>query len=99
MAEFLFPLKGKSLAATSLSLPLNIFPMKSQVFTMTEGSEFIPLDKLLKLCRLVNSGGEAHAFIMQGAVRLNGEIEMQKRKKIRVGDKVEFNGEQIAVQA
>tara|TARA_R110000868_G_scaffold19102_2_gene82651 strand:+ start:866 stop:1087 length:222 start_codon:yes stop_codon:yes gene_type:complete len=73
--------------------------MKSQVFTMTEGSEFIPLDKLLKICRLVNSGGEAHAFIMQGAVRVNKEIEMQKRKKIRVGDSIEFNGEKIEVQA
>ncbi len=73
--------------------------MKSQVFTMTEDSEYIPLDKLLKLCRLANSGGEAHAFIVQGAVRVNGEIEMQKRKKIRVGDKVEFNGEKIEVQA
>ena len=83
----------------SLSLLLKTFSMKSQVFTMTEGSEFIPLDKLLKLCRLVNSGGEAHAFIMQGAVRVNKEIEMQKRKKIRVGDSIEFNGEKIEVQA
>lgn len=73
--------------------------MSDHIFSLPPENEFIQLDKLLKLMRQVNSGGEAHAFIVQGAVRVNGEIEMQKRKKIRVGDSVEFNGQKIMVQA
>lgn len=73
--------------------------MKNHVFTLTENSEFITLDNLLKLLRLVGSGGEAHVVITEGLVKLNGEIEFQKRKKIRTNDKVEFNNQIIEVKA
>lgn len=73
--------------------------MTSHIFNLTDDNEFITLDKLLKVMRLVGSGGEAHAVILEGMVLLNGEVESQKRKKIRVGDKVEFNGQRIEVKA
>jgi len=66
---------------------------------LTDGNEFIPLDKLLKLARVVGSGGEAHAAIQEGMVTVNGAVELQKRKKIRAGDVAEFNGESIKVEA
>lgn len=69
--------------------------MKSQTFTLNNDNEFITLDTLLKLMRLVGSGGEAHAAVTEGLVFVNGEVEMQKRKKIRAGDKVEFNGQHL----
>ncbi|HKL39217.1 MAG TPA: RNA-binding S4 domain-containing protein [Cryomorphaceae bacterium] len=72
--------------------------MTGHSFKLSEGTEFITLDKLLKLMRLVGSGGEAHMVIQEGMVKVNGEVEMQKRKKIRAGDKAEFNGQQIEVQ-
>jgi len=72
-------------------------PMTSHIFTLTNNNEFITLDKLLKLLTLVGSGGEAHAVIQEGMVLVNGEVELQKRKKIRVGDKVEFNDQHIEV--
>jgi ribosome-associated protein len=71
--------------------------MTSHTFTLTEGNDFITLDTLLKLMRLVGSGGEAHAVIQEGMVEVNGVVELQKRKKIRAGDKVEFNGQHIEV--
>lgn len=71
--------------------------MTSHTFTLTEGNDFITLDTLLKLMRLVGSGGEAHAVIQEGMVEVNGAVELQKRKKIRAGDKVEFNGQHIEV--
>ena len=73
--------------------------MKNHIFTLTNDSEFITLDNLLKLLRLVGSGGEAHVVITEGLVRFNGEIEFQKRKKVRAGDKVEFNSQTIEVKA
>jgi ribosome-associated protein len=48
--------------------------------------------------QLVNSGGEAHMVILDGLVKVNGVVELQKRKKLRVGDNVEFNGEYIVVE-
>lgn len=52
--------------------------------------EFIELNKLLKIMNLVESGGEANIFIENGEVKVNELLETQKRKKLRPGDKVEF---------
>ena len=53
-----------------------------------ENQEYIQLNQLLKATGLVGTGGEAMIRISEGEVFLNGTIETQKRKKIRVGDKV-----------
>lgn len=73
--------------------------MEQHTFTLKDGTEFIPLDKLLKLMNLVASGGEAHAVIQEGWVQVNGVTELQKRKKMRAGDIAEFNGQRIEVKA
>ncbi|HUH75471.1 MAG TPA: RNA-binding S4 domain-containing protein [Chitinophagales bacterium] len=73
--------------------------MTKHTFTLNNDSEFIALDKLLKFMQLVNSGGEAHAIIEDGLVKVNGEVEYQKRKKMRAGDHAEFDGQQIIVEA
>ena len=73
--------------------------MSKHTFKLSENNEFITLDKLLKILRLVGSGGEAHLVISEGMVIVNGEVELQKRKKMRAGDVAEFNGEQIEVEA
>lgn len=62
-----------------------------------EGKEFIELNKLLKICGFTGTGGEAKLAIANGEALVNGEIETQRRKKIRPGDKLEFRGEKIKV--
>jgi ribosome-associated protein len=57
----------------------------------------VELCKLLKIANLVSGGGEAKIVISEGFVVVNNEVEFQKRKKIRHGDIVEFNGEVIEV--
>jgi ribosome-associated protein len=52
--------------------------------------DYIELNKLLKIMSLVGTGGEANHFIVNGEVIVNGNVEIQKRKKLRPGDKVEF---------
>jgi len=59
--------------------------------------EPIELYKILKIENMVNSGGEAKAVIAEGLVRVNGEIETRKRKKIISGDVVEFGDEIIRI--
>jgi ribosome-associated protein len=66
-------------------------------FTL-EGYEYIELNKLLKILNLVGTGGEANVVIMDGDVVVNGQVEIQKRKKLRPGDKVEFEGTTITIK-
>ena len=49
-----------------------------------------PLNSLLKVLHLVGTGGEAHIRIDNGEVRVNGQIETQRRKKLRPGDVVKY---------
>jgi ribosome-associated protein len=56
-----------------------------------QGQEYIELNKLLKLLQLTESGGEANEVIVSGKVKVNGTVELQKRKKIRAGYKVQFH--------
>ncbi|MBL0715989.1 MAG: RNA-binding S4 domain-containing protein [Desulfosarcina sp.] len=59
---------------------------------MTIDKEPGELYKILKFENLVQSGGEAKYVIAQGRVRVNGELETRKRKKIVSGDLIEFAG-------
>ncbi len=50
----------------------------------------VELYKILKFENLVASGGEAKHIIADGLVRVNGEIETRKRKKIYPGDTIQL---------
>ena len=58
-----------------------------------ETDEFIKLGQALKKAGLVESGVDAKFFIQDGQVKLNGETELQRGKKLYNGDVVSFNGE------
>jgi len=58
----------------------------------------IELYKILKFEGLVGSGGEAKAVVANGLVKVNGLVETQKRKKIVVGDIIEFSTETFNIQ-
>ena len=62
-------------------------------------TEFIKLQDLLKLARLVMSGGEAKIVIQDGQVAVNGETCTMRGKKIYPGDVVSFNGHTLSVAA
>ncbi len=59
----------------------------------------IDLDQFLKLTGLVATGGEAKLMIQGGEVMVNGEVETRRRKKLRAGDEVIFDGECYVVEA
>jgi len=61
-------------------------------------TEYIELIKLLKVLNLVESGGQAKLVVEDGFVKLNGEVEYRKRAKIRVGDIVDFDGQEILIK-
>ncbi len=69
----------------------------SQAFVVELEEQPIELCNLLKLLDLVESGGQAKMLIADGYVALNGEICLQKRKKVYAGDTVEFDGQLFQV--
>jgi len=54
--------------------------------------EFIRLDSAMKLANMVVTGGHAKIVIQEGDVLVNGQVCTMRGKKLRKGDKVEFEG-------
>ena len=66
--------------------------------TITIRDEFIKLGQAMKLAGLVESGVEAKIEIQEGFVKVNGEVELQRGKKIYPGDIIDFDGQQVKVE-
>ena len=64
---------------------------------ITITTEFIKLQDLLKLANLVGIGGEAKIVIQEGKASVNGEVCTMRGKKIRPGDTVGYDGEELTV--
>lgn len=59
--------------------------------------DYIKLDNFLKIKNLVQSGGEAKMIILDGYVKVNGEEELRRGRKLYKGDIVTFDGEEYTV--
>jgi len=55
------------------------------------------LDNLLKILELVANAREAKQSISSGAVKVNGQVESRIRRKLRLGDVVEFQEQRISI--
>lgn len=53
-------------------------------------SEYINLGQFLKLADIIDSGGQAKAFLNNYIVLVNGEEEDRRGRKLYVGDEVVF---------
>jgi len=62
-----------------------------------EGREYIELNNLLKITGLCESGGRAKVLISEGQVKVDDEVELRKRCKIRTGQVVEFSGQKVKI--
>lgn len=61
-------------------------------------TEYIKLQDLLKLAGLTYTGGEAKVMVQEGLVKVNGVVCTMRGKKIRPGDRVEFEGKTLEVR-
>ena len=68
-----------------------------KTFKIQPDEEYIELNNLLKSMNWVSSGGEAKIVIKEGNVKVNNEVELQVRKKLRKGDKVQFESNTIQI--
>lgn len=72
--------------------------MSSEQFSL-DGHPFVELNNLMKILGWCGSGGVAKQLIADGLVKVDGEVELRKRCKIRQGQSVEFDGNTAVVAA
>ena len=58
----------------------------------------ITVGQALKASNLVGSGGEAKVLIQAGEVRVNGEVEVSRGRKLKEGDVVEVGDERLEIR-
>lgn len=68
------------------------------MYSITIRDDFIKLGQALKLAGLVDSGVEAKIVIQDGKVKVNGQVEYQRGKKLVNGDFVSYNGSEFTVK-
>jgi ribosome-associated protein len=61
-------------------------------------TEYIKLDSFLKAVNIASSGGEAKIIIIEGMVKVNGEIELRRGRKLYPGDRVEVDNRIFPVE-
>ena len=60
-------------------------------------TEFIKLQDAMKYANIVYSGGEAKQLILEGRVKVNGEICTMRGKKLRKDDTFSFMGRHFVI--
>lgn len=73
--------------------------MRETTFALDAGRDHVELNQLLKLVGLVDSGGAGKALVANGAVRVDGAVELRKTCKIRAGQEVQVGDTRIRVLA
>ncbi len=73
----------------------------SEAETSAESSSEKPrqlrLDQLLQLVGITQTGGQAKFLIQGGEVAVNGEIDTRRKRKLSIGDVVQFDGHDFSV--
>lgn len=67
------------------------------MYTIKLREEYIKLGQALKAAGLVSSGIEAKEVIMDGLVKVNGEVDTRRGKKLYDGDTVSYDGEDLSL--
>lgn len=64
---------------------------------ITIKDEFIKLGQALKLAGVVEDGVEAKYAIQDGLVKVNGEVDLRRGRKVYAGDVISFEDQEIKV--
>ena len=71
-----------------IKITAKVVPMAKKQVQIT--TEFIRLDAALKLADAVQTGGHAKIVITEGEIKVNGEICIQRGRKLRKGATFSF---------
>lgn len=65
---------------------------------LREGEEYIKLGQAMKKAGLVGSGVDAKVIIQDGLVKVNGEVDNRRGKKLYKGDTFEYDNNVVKVE-
>jgi ribosome-associated protein len=71
--------------------------MNKLTITLRESDEFIKLGQAMKKAGLEDSGLDAKIDIQDGLVKVNGETETRRGRKLYEGDVFEYEGTQVQI--
>jgi ribosome-associated protein len=60
-------------------------------------TEFIKLDSFLKFTGAATLGSEAKFYIQNGDVKVNGEVEIRRGRKLYQRDRIKFQEEEYII--
>lgn len=66
--------------------------------TIVLKDEFIKLGQALKAAGLCESGVDAKFAVLDGLVKVNGETQLQRGKKLYEGDIIEYEGKKVRIE-
>ena len=69
-----------------------------ETIKLRENDEFIKLGQALKKAGLEGSGVDAKNDIQAGLVKVNGEVEERRGRKLYEGDIFEYDGTQVMIE-
>ena len=69
-----------------------------EIVKLREQDEFIKLGQDLKKAGLEGSGVDAKMDIQAGLVKVNGEVEVRRGRKLYDGDTFEYDGVQVKIE-
>lgn len=72
--------------------------MGENMKTIRINTPYIKLEQMLKLANISQSGGEAKLLIKNGKLKVNGETELRRGKKLKAGDLVSFGNNEYIVR-
>lgn len=70
-----------------------------ETFYMRASEDHIKLGQVLKAAGFVESGAEAKQAVQDGSVKVNGEVDTRRGRKLHDGDLVEYGGKELKIAA
>lgn len=72
--------------------------MNKKTHNISLKTEFITLGQILKLTKVVNTGGEVKTYLSLNLIKINGIKENRRGKKLYKGDVIELENDKIVLQ-
>ena len=60
-------------------------------------TEYVTLGQFLKLASIIQSGGEAKAYLLDAHCLINGEEDNRRGRKLRDQDQIEIEGKKYLI--
>lgn len=68
-----------------------------EMFYLRGSEDYIKLGQALKAAGLAESGADAKQAVQDGCVKVNGETDTRRGRKLHDGDVVEYDGRKIKI--